>query len=283
MRFVFSFLLCVFTGLSAQDLTLSTLNCCWCFLPDNQAGQVRTGDKVTTNEEFSRKIDNLASMLTRAGVEFAGLQELGGEAELRSLSGAVGQSLGVAVDNAFAKGRDTYTGQDVGAFLCRQPGRWTIKECGRVPSLERLLSKHLLVSLYFANGKVINVLVVHLIRPIASGKNKHEAQIAGICQWAQESFAARPDQGFVIAGDTNSQDLPPSPFSMSGWLDAFTRFPCPTTHIGGRGLYDRIVVSPNLQIGASQLTPPTLPARANETLRRVWTDHFLVSARVNFK
>jgi hypothetical protein len=107
--------------------------------------------------------------------------------------------------------------------------------------------------------------------------------VAAIASWAKAQYAANPREGIIILGDTNSSENPPHPFTMTEWFDVFTGSPIRSTHVSGKGLYDRIVVSPNL--AAKDVVVGTLPfgQKPNQYLVRTWTDHCPVTATVQFK
>jgi endonuclease/exonuclease/phosphatase family metal-dependent hydrolase len=277
---IFSFVL---SG-AAQDIRVTTLNCSWYFKPGIERPKNAHSDSIpVTMDEYELKTSNLGRMLADSGSEFFALQELGGEEPLNDIAATVGRSFGVQSETAFSLGRDTYTGQNVGAFLLPQKGRWRITEAGRVADLDRVLSKHERVRMRFENGRNLNVLVVHLIRPIGASSAKHDQQIEEIMKWIARQYSQSPNEGFVIMGDTNSNDKPPAPFSLPQWVDAFTIQNVRSTHISGRGLYDRIVVSPNLVISEVSVSELPIGRKANETVQRVWTDHMPVNAHIAFR
>jgi endonuclease/exonuclease/phosphatase family metal-dependent hydrolase len=277
-------LLASLTALHGQTITVCTQNCAWFFRPDDPSEKSQvSGTRPSTLEEYQEKVGNLSKLLTDSGAEFFGLQELGGRPPLNDLAAVVGKAYGVETQTAFSRGKDTYTGQNVGAFLLRQKDRWKITEAGRVADLDRLVSKHLRVRLVFPNGRALNVLVVHLLRPIGKSAEKHRAQVEAINQWTAGAATASPQDGFVIMGDTNSNENPPAPFAIASWVDAFSIESVRSTHISGRGLYDRIVVSPNLALSKVKVLPLPLPKKPNESQQRVWTDHLTVTAQLSFR
>lgn len=257
--------------LPAQQLRVASLNCHWFFHPDSAGSRGRSINRPATAEEFGAKVGNLALMLDTAGFDVAALQEVGGAFEADTLGRLLGAFPG------FVQGRDTYTGQDV-ALLFRQTGAWSGGRPFRLRALDAAISKHACVSLRHSNGRRVHLVAVHLLRPSGLSAAGNQKQLDALARWAATSWRASPGDGFVLAGDFNTK----GPVPLPGWLDAFAPPQTSTTMIGQRFPLDRIVISPNLVVVASSMTPPRLPKRPNAALVRAWTDHFCVAATLEF-
>ncbi len=146
----------------------------------------------------------------------------------------------------------------------------TVKKASRVSALENL-SKHLLVTLD-ADGKRYAVLVVHLLRPIGKNELKHQAQLDSIRDWVESVKKNTPDTTIVVLGDFNNDGKKLLPLEDSAAVTDYA-----PTHLTGKA-YDHIFTSGKLN--AVEIVRPPLPKRPNDTLKALWTDHFLVSAEV---
>lgn len=250
----------------AEDVRVATLNCCLLFSPAVSHESDVGKESPLTPAQYREKIRNLLTLVKDA--DFVGVEETGGRAELEDLARASNRQW------AFAKGKDVFTGEEVGA-LYSLPG-WKVMVNGRVGELDRLVSKHLLVTAM--KDKIrIRFLVVHLLRPLGGNESKHQAQVAAIGRWAAKLRAMEPDTSIVILGDTNDARVVRggSLFGVgreSGELLGFS-----ATHLDGNP-YDRIVlVGTGMLLNAGVQRPP-FGGRPNNATKRVWTDHFAMEA-----
>ena len=189
---VFAFVLWVAAAVGAE-LRVGTLNCYLLFDPAVQhPGKLDDKEKMSP-KEYREKLGNLASLM--GDYQVVALEETGGKAEVQALATATG------MEWAWTKGRDTATGEEVG-FLYRLP-EWKMVSHGRVPELDSVVSKHLLVTLAHGSGR-IHILVVHLIRPIGTQADKQARQTAAIAAWISRVQNREPAATIVILGDTNN-------------------------------------------------------------------------------
>lgn len=259
MRFLFV-LLTLVTSLSAA-IKVGTLNCFFLVDPSRPAeGQL--SEKAPPPATYSAKLENLSGLIK--GLDVVGIQEVGSAVETQALAKASDyQAL-------FVQGKDTFTGQDVGALVAKRSGL-TVKKAARVPALETL-SKHLLVTLD-ADGTRYAVLVVHLLRPLGKNEAKHLVQLAAIRTWAESMKNTAPDTTLVVLGDFNNPSKELLPMHDSAELTGFA-----PTHLTGKA-FDHIFTTGTL--GGVEIVRPPLPKRPNETLKALWTDHYLVKAAVS--
>lgn len=248
------------------DVRIATLNCYLLFSPAvEHQGNVAKENPLSA-EQYQAKVTNLLTLVK--GANFVGLQETGGRTEIEDLAKAAG------FDWAFAKGKDTYTGEEVGAIYSL-PG-WKVTVNGRVGELDAIVSKHLLVTATKDN-KAIKFLVVHLIRPIGQNAAKHERQLATIGQWATKVEVAEPTTSIVILGDTNDMKELRGTSIFGVGKEAGEQLGYSATHLDGRS-YDRLVlVGPGSWFDVAISRPP-YGKRPNDSLKRVWTDHFALEA-----
>lgn len=248
--------------LHAVSLQVGTLNCYLCFDPAvEHAGKVDDANKLSESE-YRQKIQNLAGLAK--GCEVVGVQEVGGSDEIAALA------KGAGLEYAFVPGKDTFTGENV-ALLFRLPAGWRLQRAYRHPGLESL-SKHLVCD--FSDGKErFSVVVFHLIRPIGKNAEKHAQQIAAL-----EGFASTHAPGFprpiLFLGDANSRERK-AIFPVAADASALTGYA--PTHID-RQSYDRMMANAGRFSDAIVARPPygTRPSRTNV---RLWSDHFLFSAK----
>lgn len=140
---VLAFVLWVAAAVGAE-LKVGTLNCYLLFDPAVQhPGKLDDKEKMTL-KEYREKLGNLASLMS--GYQVVALEETGGRAEVQALATAA------AMEWAWRKGRDTATGEEVG-FLYRLP-EWKMVSHGRVPELDSVVSKHLLVTLAHGSERI---------------------------------------------------------------------------------------------------------------------------------
>lgn len=251
------FALWIFVSAALADLKVGTLNCYLLFAPGSDpGGQLK--DVALAPDAYTEKVTHLASLVK--GLDFVGLEELGGEVDAKNMANAAG-----TYQPLFVQGKDTYTGEDVGALVLKRSGI-IVKKTSRVPALENL-SKHLLVTLD-ADGKRYAVLVVHLLRPIGKNEGKHLAQLDSIRDWAESLKKSAPDTTIVVLGDFNNDGKKLLPLEDSAAVTNYA-----PTHLTGKA-YDHIFTSGKLN--AVEIVRPPLPKRPNDTLKALWTDHFLV-------
>ncbi len=269
--------------------TLATLNCYWFFNGDEGKA---SADKPTSTLEYSTKAGHLIGLLPREAPLFVGFQEIGGGEDLAALAHSASARYGRTYQALFARGKDSATGQNVGAILNTSSGWGVYGRVSRVSDLERELSKHLVVRLTNAVTSM-DICVVHLRRPIGSdGIEKQKNQCRALLRWAMRHLSGNPKANVVIMGDFNEghpvgsdeqalavlfQAKPPMVDALSTLSGKVA------THADGKA-YDRILVSDAIAKG---LNRPTLeqvviqPHRHGKGAeRRSYTDHFPVVAVV---
>lgn len=248
------------TGFAAQ-IRVATLNCYLLFDPAiNHAGKVDEASPLT-REQYDTKLGNLARMAK--GYDVIGLQETGGRQEITDLADAMGYRW------AFAKGRDTYTGQEVG-LLYRPLPDWRYTVEGRVAALDRVVSKHLLVTA--TNGaRRVHFLVVHLLRPIGENAARQGGQIEAINRWASEQLR-NPATVVVVLGDTNSGGRKPV-FAFGTEINELNGYQ--GTHLSGRP-FDRMATSSGARWSKVEIVHPPYGRKPNDLQKKLWTDHFLL-------
>lgn len=253
------------TASFGADLRVGTLNTYLFFNPAIQhTGQVADKEAMTP-DQYQAKVSNLASLCH--GLDVVGLQETGGRREIEDLAHVTNMQFG------FAKGGDTYTGEEVGV-LYRLPG-WQVTVNGRVGVLDRLISKHILLTAE-KDGHRVLFLVVHLIRPIGKQEQKHLAQIEAISRWAEE--AANSGSIVVVLGDTNNTTKAP----IFGGKEANQLNGYAATHQDGRP-FDRLSVHGNASWSDVDVAVPPYGRKPNKANLRVWTDHWRLSATLNLR
>jgi hypothetical protein len=248
----------------AAEIKVATLNCYLLFDPAiDHPGKVDDQNRMTA-AQYRTKLENLASLAK--GFDVVGLQETGGRPEVEALAKAAGMSW------AWTRGKDTATGEEV-ALLYRLPG-WKVTRNGRVGELDRVLSKHLLVTATKGEARV-HVLVVHLIRPIGAQAAKHEGQLKAVGAWMQGQLQRDPGSTVVVLGDTNNSETGKPLFGLgseAGELNGFA-----ATHLTGK-CFDRLVVAGTGRWAAVETRRPPYGPRPNDANKKAWTDHYLVGA-----
>ena len=126
-----------------RSFTVATLNCYRFFNGEEGKGSI---DKPRSNLEYSKKAGHLIGLLPREAPLFVGFQEIGGGEDLAGLAKSAAARYGRRYQTLFAHGKDTSTGQNVGAILDTTSGFGVYGRPSRVSELERELSKHLVVS-----------------------------------------------------------------------------------------------------------------------------------------
>lgn len=253
-------------GAHAAELRVATLNCFLLFDPRiEHRGKVDNAERMTP-AQYQEKLSNLASLLK--GYQVVGLQETGGRAEIAALAERAG------LQWLWTPGNDTATGEEVG-LLYQLPG-WTVNSRGRVPELERLLSKHLLVEARQASHRVL-FLVIHLLRPIGNQSIRHQQQLAAIGEWMRAQAAADHRTTIVVLGDTNST-LTERGTSLFGLgLEAGEKIGFRATHLAAKA-FDRLVLLGPASWREVEVRVPPYGSRPAAPLKRVWTDHYLLGA-----
>ena len=253
----------------AVDLKVATLNCYLLFDPAiDHAGKVDDENRLQP-AEYQTKLSNLSTLMM--GYEVVALQETGGRAEITALAAKA------KLDWLWTKGKDTATGEEVG-LLYRLPG-WTVTSHGRVADLDKAVSKHLLVSAKKADAKVY-FLVVHLLRPIGAQAEKHQRQLTAIGAWMRGITALEPKATVVVLGDTNNSDVRASAPLYGLGMEAGALNQFAATHLSNK-CFDRLVAVGPGRWTAIDLRRPPYPAKPNNSLKRVWTDHYFVGATLS--
>ena len=188
------------TAWGQSDISIATLNCYWFFNGDEGKA---SADKPTSTLEYSTKAGHLIALLPREAPLFVGFQEIGGGDDLAALAHSASARYGRTYQTLFVRGKDTSTGQNVGAILDTASGWGVYGRASRVSDLERELSKHLVVRLTNAVTSM-DICVVHLRRPIGSdGIEKQKNQCRALLKWAMRHLSGDPKANLVILGDFN--------------------------------------------------------------------------------
>lgn len=253
----------------AVDLKVGSLNCYLLFDPAiDHPGKVDDENRLSP-AEYQTKLSNLATLF--GDCEVVGVQEAGGRSEITALAAKS------HMEWLWARGKDTATGEEVG-LLYRLPG-WKVASHGRVGDLDKVVSKHLLVSASKGSTKAY-FLVVHLLRPIGAQAEKHQRQLAAIGAWMRGVGEREPTATIVVLGDTNNSDTKggASLFGIGQEAGALNQFA--PTHLTNK-CYDRMVLSGPGHWSAVAIRRPPYPQKPNDSLRRIWTDHYFVGATVS--
>ncbi len=250
----------------AVELKVGSLNCYLFFDPSiDHAGKVDDENRLTA-AEYQTKISNLSELLK--GYEIVALQETGGRPEITALAAKA------KLDWLWTRGKDTATGEEVGV-LYRLPG-WKVASHGRVADLDKIVSKHLLVSATKGDAKVY-FLAVHLLRPIGAQAEKHQRQLTAIGAWMRKLVTLEPKATVVVFGDTNNSEVKAAAplYGLGTEAGALNQFAA--THLSNK-CFDRLVVAGVGRWTAIDIRRPPYPAKPNDSLKRVWTDHYFVGA-----
>ena len=247
------------------ELAVSSLNAYFCFSPNYPAGSLKNTPRPETQEEYVRKISNLSTLVNTSSI--VGLQEV----EKQSVADLATE---LKFKQAFVKGRDTYTAQDVGILVSPNV---TLSSHGRVKELDKLVTKHLLVKAKLSDGTKVNILNVHLIRPIGEAATKHAAQLGVIQTWAETLISQ--GENVIVMGDFNATG---KELLGAQFRDAINEVPSAKTGLFGKAL-DHIYVSPSITIKTVQIKQPPYGKKPNDLNKRLWTDHFAVTAVVDVK
>jgi len=270
-----------------NSVSIATMNCYWFF------GQNETNDKADKprdSQEYELKAGHLIGLLPQQAPLFIGLQEIGGGEDIETLAKSAKARYKHQYQSLFVKGKDTATGENVGALLDASQGWGIYGRPSRVSELEKALSKHLVVRLTNA-VTVMDICVVHLRRPIGgAGTDKQTEQNRALQRWAMRHLAGNPKSNLVILGDFNEGRPVGSPEqslavlfqSQPPMLDALTTLPGKIrTHTDGKA-YDRIIVSDAMAKGLSGLQLESVQIQEHRHgkggERRLYTDHYPVTA-----
>jgi hypothetical protein len=252
----------------AAEIRVATLNCLLLFDPQvEHRGKVDDEQRMSP-QQYDAKLTNLASLLK--GFQAVGLQETGGKAEIVALAARSGMAW------AWTQGNDTATGEEVG-FLYNLPS-WKVASRGRVPELDRIVSKHLLVEATTGNHRIL-FLVVHLLRPIGNQLPKHKNQLAAIGGWMAKIHATDPRAVVVVMGDTNSTLVENGSTLFGSGTEAGERIRFAGTHLTNKPV-DRLVLLGPATWDKVEIRKPPYGTRPAAPLRRVWTDHYLLGAEL---
>lgn len=274
-------------GFSQDHISVATLNCYWFFNGDEGKGSI---DKPRTGLEYSTKAGHLIGLLPPEAPLFVGFQEIGGGEDLEALAKSATARYGHPYQSLFVHGRDTSTGQNVGAILDSKAGWGVYGRPSRVSDLERELSKHLAVRLTNAVASV-DICVVHLRRPIGEdGVDKQRNQCRALLRWAMRHMAKDPKANLIIMGDFNeghpvgssSQALSVLFQAKPPLVESLTTLEGKiSTHTDGKA-YDRILVSEAIAKGLNGLKLDRVVVQTHRhgrgEERRSYTDHFPVVA-----
>jgi hypothetical protein len=248
----------------AVDLKVGTLNTYLFFDPSiNHTGKVDDENRMTA-EEYRTKVENLSTLIQ--GYEIIALQETGGRDEIIALAAKA------KMDWLWSRGKDTATGEEVGVIY-HLPG-WKVTSRGRVGDLDKVVSKHLLVSASKGTSTVY-FLAVHLLRPIGAQTEKHQGQLDAIGAWARELSGREPKATVVVLGDTNNTNVKTALYGLGTEAGALNQFAA--THLSNK-CFDRLVAVGPGHWTAIDVRRPPYPHKPNDTLKRIWTDHFFVGA-----
>ncbi len=111
-------------------------------------------------------------------------------------------------------------------------------------------------------------------RPIGAQAEKQAKQREAIGTWATALLSRESGATVVIVGDTNNSDRK-SLYGVgrdAGELNGFA-----ATHLTNK-CFDRLVVAGSGSWTAIEILKPPYGKRPNDTLKRVWTDHYFVGA-----
>jgi hypothetical protein len=147
-----------------NPVSVATLNCYWFF------GQNETNDKADkprSTQEYELKAGHLIGLMPQQAPLFIGLQEIGGDEDIEAMARSANARYKHLYQPLFVKGKDTATGENVGALFDATQGWGIYGKPSRVSELEKALSKHLVVRLTNA-VTAMDICIVHLRRPSAT-------------------------------------------------------------------------------------------------------------------
>lgn len=274
----------------AGKISVTTLNC-YAFFGGGETK--RQLGQPETAPEFRQKAQNLARLWPTNPPLLIALEEIGGAREVSYLAQLAAARYGHSFQPMFVDSKDTFTGQAIGALLDLDQGWKIAAPPGRVPELDKELSKHLVIRLT-NNFSTLDLCAVHLKRNIGKyGKLAQQDQNGALKKWADARLAKNPDANLIVLGDFNETTLPgatnaalalliqPAGALRDSFLLAGGKF---RTHATGKA-YDRILISAALQNGAANwkfekvFTQPHTHGKGEE--KKLFTDHFPVTAVFN--
>jgi endonuclease/exonuclease/phosphatase family metal-dependent hydrolase len=272
-----------------NGLLFTTLNCYFFF-----GGGETTKDfnQPKLAPEYWRKATNLIALLPTNAPLIVGLQEIGRGREALHLAQLAAARYKLRYAPLFAQGKDTYTGEDVGALMCYDLGWKLATPPARDPALDNWLSKHLVFRLTNA-VTTLDVCVVHLRRALgATGIAKQQEQTEALKIWARQHLKDNPNANLIILGDFNETKKPGDAESAIAPLvkpngplvDTFTLSNLkPKTHANGKA-YDRILISPAIEKGEAGLKFDSLSVQEHKFGKgpnlKFYTDHFPLTAKL---
>lgn len=294
MRILFTilgFLLALGQATAATPtVSLVTLNCYWLMSGAEGNGQA---DKPRSRQEYELKAGHLIGLLPAEAPLFVGFQEIGSGEDLAALARAASARFGRRYGALFVPGRDSATGQNVGAILDASRGWGVDGRPARASDLEKALSKHMVVRLTNAVTS-LDVCVVHLRRPMGDdGKAKQLEQNRALLRWAMRHLAKNPKSNLAVMGYFNEGEPPGSPSQALAVLFKarpplvdifdFARGKA-VTHTDGKA-YDRILVSEAVAKGLTGLRLEGVTIQEHRhgkgPDRRLYTDHYPVAVRLD--
>jgi len=252
----------------AAEIKVATLNCFLLFDPRIEHRGKLDDEQRMSVAQYNEKLGNLSSLIR--GYDVVGVQETGGRAEVDALASKAG------MQGLWAKGNDTATGEEVG-LLYKLPG-WTVTSAARIPELDRIVSKHLLVEMKNGDYRAL-FLVIHLIRPIGNQLAKHLQQLEAIKTWMRFQHATNPGWLIVVLGDTNSTLVERGSSLFGSGVEAGESVDFKPTHLN-RSAYDRMVLLGPGTWRNVEIKAPPYGNRPPAALKRVWTDHFLLGGAI---
>jgi exonuclease III len=275
-----------------KSVRVATLNCYWFF--KGEAGKV-DADTPQGAVECSTKAGHLIGLLPKEAPLFVGFQEIGGGDDLAALAKSAAARYRRNYQPLFVQGKDSATGQDVGAIFDTSIGWGVYGQASRAAELERELSKHLVVRLTNAVTS-LDLCVVHLRLPAGSeGIQKQRNQNRALLRWAMRHLSKDPKANLMILGDFNEgksvgsgeQALAVLFEAKPPMVDPFTSLKGPVeTHPDGKA-YDRILVSEAIAKGLNRVSLERVvvsPHRHGKGKdRRLYSDHYPVTATLRIK
>lgn len=269
-----------------QNWTATTLNTYWFMDPPEAPGD--RGDPPETKQQKTTKVENLTKILisTMRGNPplIIGLQEIGSEDELELLATAFKAETGVTLLPLFKKGRDTFTGQNVGALYNPNLGWKLVGRADRHSDLEKEVSKHLTFTLEKGNNR-LTCIVVHLRVPRDGEANiAQQNQIRAILRYTQR-FLKNPEANLLVMGDFNEKDKVGSPSANINILiqngpmwDTSEAITGPnTTHQKVNRTLDRILISASIGSGAQGIKAENVWTVPHDLDPKTGTDHYPVT------
>lgn len=266
---------------------VTTLNCYALFgggETHRQLGQPETAP------EFWAKAQNLANLWPTNAPLVVALQEIGGAREAAYLAQLAAKRYAQPFRPVFAETKDTFTYEAVGALVNLGQGWGIAGTPGRVPELDKDLSKHLVLRLTNSSASLA-ICVVHLKRALGKyGRLEQQDQTRALKKWADVQLAKDSQANVIVLGDFNETRNPGdaeaglAPLVVPGGplRDVFGlaggKF---RTHASGKA-YDRILISAALEAGGAGwkfsrvFTQPHSHGKGVE--KKLFTDHFPVTA-----